>query len=150
MYEVFIKTQHQLFSRIILSRPILAPTIAPVTESTTPIPSIIHTINDPVQIGIPQKIELTISALHKNGVYQTLFGYALQIAKHAMVKIITKATDTPNRYSVDFGLFPVSSWIKKPRYTIVMKIVNKDHPRALSQAKRNFLVFSFIVECLNF
>ena len=118
----------------------MAPTIAPVTESTTPIPSIIHTINDHVHIGIPKRIELKISALHKKGVYQTLFGYDLHIAKHAMVKIITKAKDTPKRNSVDLGLFPVSSW-SNARNTIDMMIANKDHPKALSQSKRN--LFSF-------
>ena len=57
-----------------------------------------------------------------------------------MVKIITKAKDTPNRYSVDFGLFPVSSW-SNARNTIDMMIANKDHPKALSQSKRNFFAF---------
>jgi hypothetical protein len=145
--KILIKPHISYFFCIIRRRPILAPTIAPVTESTTPIPSIIQTIKDHVQIGIPKEIELTISTLHKNGVYQTLFGYALQITKHAMVKNITKAIDTPKRNSVDLGLFPVSSW-SNARNTIDMMIAKKDHPKALSQSKRDFFSFFTIAASL--
>ena len=144
---VLIKISYKLFTCNAHYRPILAPIIAPVTESTTPIPSIIQTIKDHVQIGIPKRIELTIRALHKIGVYQTLLGYFLQIAKHATVNNITRAIDTPRRNSVDLGLFPVSSWSNASNI-IDMMIAKKDHPKARSQSNRKFFSFLTIAASL--